>query len=118
MRMYSRFMFKPDPDLLTNISQVTALALQQVQAKISEMVSGKACKAICMANMRCKMVTDRHKLFQNDFYWVIDADLHYFRIAIGAKMITCRKICFEQLIFELQHITAHLLSFARINFRL
>ena len=37
---------------------------------------------------------------------------------IGAKMITCRKNCFEQLIFELHHITVHLLSFARINFRL
>ena len=37
---------------------------------------------------------------------------------IGAKMITCRKNCFEQLIFELHRITVHLLSFARINFRL
>ena len=37
---------------------------------------------------------------------------------IGAKMITCRKIVFEQLIFELHRITVHLLSFARINFRL
>ena len=37
---------------------------------------------------------------------------------IGATMITCRKNCFEQLIFELHRITVHLLSFARINFRL
>ena len=47
-------------------------------------------------------------------YWIkID-----FPITIGAKMITCRKNCFEQLIFELHRITVHLLSFARINFRL
>ena len=37
---------------------------------------------------------------------------------IGAKMITFRKNCFDQLIFELHRITVHLLSFARINFRL
>ena len=37
---------------------------------------------------------------------------------IGAKMITCRKNCFEQLILELHRITVHLLSFARIDFRL
>ena len=41
-----------------------------------------------------------------------------FVYTIGAKMITCRKNCFEQLIFELHRITVHLLSFARINFRL
>ena len=39
-------------------------------------------------------------------------------ILLGPKMITCRKNCFEQLIFELHHTTVHLLSFARINFRL
>ena len=37
---------------------------------------------------------------------------------IGAKMITCRKNCFEQLIFELHRITVHPFLFARINFRL
>ena len=45
----------------------------------------------------------------------------YFRTflnTIGAQMITCRKNCFEPLIFELHRITVHLLSFARINFRL
>ena len=40
------------------------------------------------------------------------------RYTIGAKMITCRKNCFEQLIFELHCITVHLLSFAQNNFRL
>ena len=35
-----------------------------------------------------------------------------------AKMITCRKNCFEQLIFELHRITVHPFLFARINFRL
>ena len=39
-------------------------------------------------------------------------------ITIGAKMITCRKNCFEQLIFELHRITVHPSWFARINFRL
>ena len=31
---------------------------------------------------------------------------------------TCRKFCFEQLIFELHRITVHPFLFARINFRL
>ena len=34
---------------------------------------------------------------------------------IGAKMITCRKNCFEQLIIELHRITVHPFLFARIN---
>ena len=39
-------------------------------------------------------------------------------VTIGAKMITCRKNVFEQLIFELHRITVHPFLFARINFRL
>ena len=60
------------------------------------------------------------------FPWPLDFLVYFFlvnlfaclSITIGAKMITCRKKSFEQLIFELHRITVHPFLFARINFRL